>query len=160
MDKIKQNILERVEEAKSLIPVHLEKDLPALDGYPLIPDWHDYESKIWRIGEEIRQLLNSHKNLRKDHQLQDAFLEVIMNRNAKRGRESFFFLVGYKSCNRCADEVAKQLDDSHVVGHAIIALRKMGNAEYVDQIRPLNDYHNTWIRNEAKKYLAKYDIGA
>jgi hypothetical protein len=160
MDNPKQEILSLVAQANSYIPDVLEPDLAPLDGYPNVPDWHKYESKIWAIGEQIRQILNENTKLRKDHQLQDAYLGVIKNERSKRGRQSFFFLVSYKSCNRCAEIVVNQLADDKVVGHAISALRKMGNGDYVIQINLIVDHPVTWIRNEAKKYVDKFGVGA
>ena len=119
MNNPKQEILSLVSQANSYIPDVLEPDLAPLDGFPNVPDWHKYEGEIWKIGEQIRQILNENTRLRKDHQLQDAYLGVIKNRKAKRGRQSFFFLVSYKSCNRCSEIVASQLVDDHVVGHAL-----------------------------------------
>ncbi|MCK4830648.1 hypothetical protein KA005_83820 [bacterium] len=156
MENIKQNILDLVDRASSLIPDEPANDLPPLDGFLDVPGWHDYELEIWKIGEEIRHILNKHTNLRKDHQLQDAYLEIINNHKAKRGRQSFFFLIGYKACNRCSEIVASQLDDPKVIGHAITALRKIGNQEYIDRIQKYKDHPVTWIRNEAKKYVSKF----
>ena len=138
----------------------MEPDLAALDGFPNMPRWHEYETKIWEIGEQIRQILNENTKLRKDHQLQDAYLGVIKNKRSKRGRQSFFFLVSYKSCNRCSETVVSQLIDDKVVGHAISALRKMSNGNYTDQVNPFVDHPVTWIRNEAKKYIEKFGVGA
>jgi len=160
MDQVKNKILELVYQASSLIPGSLEPDLPPMEGYPNVPGWHGYETAIWKIGEQIRQILNAHKTLRKDQQLQDAYLEVIKNIKAKRGRQSFFFLVSFKSCNRCSDIVGNQLDDDKVVGHAISALSKMKNGDYVEKIKHFVEHPVTWIRNEAKKYVGKYGTGA
>jgi len=85
---------------------------------------------------------------------------VIKDIRSKRGMQSFFFLVSYKSFNRCAEIVASQLIDDKVVGHAISALRKMGNGDYLSQINPFVDHPVTWIRNEAKKYVEKFGVGA
>lgn len=44
------------------------------------------------------QILREHTSLRKDKSLLDSFLSIATNRNAKRGRQIFIILLGYKHC--------------------------------------------------------------
>lgn len=47
------------------------------------------------------------------------------------------------------------LQDEEVVGHAIMALGKLKNAESTSAIEKYLDHPNAWIRKEARKALAK-----
>ena len=156
----KQEILELVETAVSQIPRDILPDLPPTKDLPNVPGWHSFEWSIWKIGESIRTLLTKHSLLRKDNELQDLFLVIAEDRRAKRGRQSFFFLLGYKACARCALGVARQLDDPCVAGHAIKALRRMGVGDFTSQVRALVDHPTTWVRNEAKKYISRFNANA
>ena len=156
MADVKLRIRKLVKRAEALIPDEPVADLPPMKSIPDVPKWHGFENSIWTIGETIRGLLADHTSLRKDHELQDLYVSIATNRNAKRGRQSFFFLLKFKACARCAPAVASQLDDSDVKGHALSALRKMRAGGYADQARAILDDPNTWIRNEAKKYISRF----
>lgn len=156
-DELKEEILGLVEEATRLVPDGLLPPLPPTDIVPEAPAWHPHEHEIWRIGEEIRQLLQSIPKLRSDPDLQQAYVRIIGDRKAGRGRQSFFFLLEFKSCQPCASAVASELDDPDTTGHAISTLRKMRADGYVKEVREYADDPTTWVRNEARKYLARYD---
>ena len=59
----KEKILELIKKAESLTPKNMEEDLKPMDGVPVVPSWHKYESDIWEIGEEIRQIITTKKSL-------------------------------------------------------------------------------------------------
>ncbi len=160
MNKTRQEILGLVEIAMSRIPPEVPPDLPPIKNFPDVPEWHSFEWAIWETGDSIRRLLKEQPSLRKDHELQDLFLAVAEDSRAKRGRQSFFFLLGYKVCARCGPGVARQLDDRDVAGHAIKALRCMKVGNFTSEVRNLIEHPTTWIRNEAKKYLSKFDANA
>src|SRR5437868_6114333 len=95
-EQAKQKILDIVSEAKKLTPSLLESNLP--DFEKGIPAWHDYEHKIWQLGERIRQILLQNKKLRKDSDIQRGILSICVNKNSKRGRQSFIMLLGNVNC--------------------------------------------------------------
>ena len=148
------NIL--LDQANELIPATIEKDLAPMDIAPGVPQWHDYEHQLWKIGEDIRQILNSHTPLRRDKELLDRFLSIALNRNAKRGRQSFIMLLWYKHCAEYAGLLAAQLDDRSVKGHIIEGLNKMKAGQFTDLVAPFTQDKTTWIRNQAKKYMQTY----
>ncbi|MBN2394562.1 MAG: HEAT repeat domain-containing protein, partial [Anaerolineae bacterium] len=49
------------------------------------------------------------------------------------------------------------LDDEEVAGHALMALCKLAPPEARSAIERFTDHPRTWIRNEAKRALAKID---
>lgn len=146
---------ELLTEAEQLVPTENIPDLPARSGTPEVPDWHAFELALWSKGEEIRQLLLETRK-KPDQEHLDRIAELCTNPRAKRGRQSFVLLLGKKSCDSYAPQIAGLLGDEEVAGQAIDTLCKMGTADYLQQIKPFTEHHRTWIRNLAKKYVHKY----
>lgn len=144
-----------LDHAEQLIPNELLEDLPFMEDVPDVHDWHRFELDLWDIGEEIRLLILESK--KKPSKLQvERILKICLNRNAKRGRESFIMLLG-KKCYACyAPEIVPLLNDEYVDGHTVDTLYKMDVSEYVKQIEPFVNHKRTWIKNTAKKYIQKY----
>lgn len=157
-EEAKIEIKEIVGRTSRLIPPVYVKDLPPSKQFPDVPQWHGYEYEIWRNGERIRQILLEHNALRKDKELLDLFLTIALDRNAKRGRQSFIMLFCYKHCAGYAELFVQQLDDDFVCGHIIEGLNKMKAGQFVSLVKPFTTYKITWIRNQAKKYIKRYDI--
>jgi len=149
-------IVELIMTAQAAIPSRLKPDLPPGKFTGDAPGWYDFEHRIWETGENIRQLLLKKKRLRNDDELQAAFLSISTNRKAKRGRQSFVMLLGYKCCQEHASAIASQLDDSCVTGHVIGTLLKMHAGGFVDQIRPFTKHEIAWIRNKARAYCGRF----
>jgi len=55
------------------------------------------------------------------------------------------------------DVLVELLDDEEIAGHALIALRKKALPEARSAIEPFVEHPKTWIRNEARRALAKID---
>ena len=154
IDQAKTDIRSLTTHAYTLIPATLPPNLPEIEGIAGVPDWHDYERQVWALGEQIRQHLLQHKSLRKDKELLDMFLKVCLNRNAKRGRQSFIMLFEYKHWQEYASQIITQIDDEFVCLHVISALNKMKAKGYSSIIEIFTTHKVTVIRNEAKKYMA------
>ncbi len=152
----KEKILELIKKAENLIPTKMEKDLEPLDGFPNVPSWHKYETDIWEIGEEIRQLIFKKKSLRKDDEINDLILNICLNRNSKRGRQSFILLLAYKHLSRYAPQIIEMIDDKFVDGQIIDTIYKMQASGFEKEIEPFKIYQQTWIKKLATKYVEKY----
>ena len=98
----KNIILEKIKEAESLIPGSYIPNLMPTELIKNVPAWHHFEHEIWKIGEEIRLLLLDVPSLRKDQDIHTGIIRIAVNRNAKRGRQSFIMLLGYKFCRHYA----------------------------------------------------------
>ena len=164
-EEAKKKIEGIVKKTLKLIPPTYEENLSPIDlnfGGRLrqkptyITEWHNYEHSVWQNGEKIRQVLCEHKSLRKDKELLDLFLVVALNRNAKRGRQSFIMLFRYQHCSEYADLLIKQIDDNFVNGHIIEGLNNMKVGKFGSIVKPFTTDKTTWIRNQAKKYIEKY----
>ena len=152
-DKVLDNLVLRAEE---LIPTEDLPDLPFMKLAPDVHDWYKFEHQLWDVGEEIRQFLLVNKNKLNDNQI-ERIIEICLNKKAKRGRQSFVMLLGKKIYCSYARRLVSLLDDNDVDGHTIDTLYKMGAAEYAELIRPFLTHKQTWIRNEAKRYIQKYE---
>ena len=152
----KEEIIKLINKANTLTPEKLEKKLNPIKGFPNVPDWHEYERDIWTIGEEIRQIINSKKTLRKDQEINDLIMEFCLNKNSKRGRQPFVLLMGYKNLSEYAPKLIRMINDKSISGQIIDTLYKMQAKGYEKEIEPFTRNKTTWIRKIAIKYIEKY----
>ena len=144
-----------ISQAEKLIPKTFETDLPPTKLIPHVPDWHSFEHEIWRLGEELRQLIKTNLTIRKEDELFRRILKVCTNKNAKRGRQSFIMLLGAKQFSRFAADLITQVDDKFVDGQVICTIQKMHVAGFDSEVKPFIEHKHAWIRNAAKKYLTQ-----
>ncbi len=149
----KEAVKQHVREALIHIPDARPNDLPPTKPNPGVPDWHGFEHELWRLGEEVRQLINQKTSLRGDRELYSSFLEIARNRACMRGRQSWILLFAYKPCGEWAEDVAALLPDSDIDGHVISALYKMKSSGFSEQVAPFQESKTTWIRKEAMRYV-------
>ncbi len=142
--------------AENLIPEENLPDLPYMKLAPTVHDWYDFEHELWGIGEEIRQFVSKYNKRFNKDQI-DRIINICLNKKAKRGRQSFVMLLGRKMYRDYAEKIVSILSDEDVNGHVINTIYKMQAEQYVELIKPFLSYNRTWIRNEAKKYLKKYE---
>jgi hypothetical protein len=157
IEQTKKDILKLVQEANSIIPNAIVPHLEFMDGYPDVPKWHDFEQRVWAIGEKIRLIMNSKPKLRSDKELQDRFVEIVKNRNAKRGRQSFILLLAYRVCASYSAALLSELNDPFVDGQVIYTWRKMQKSLYVQNVSHYLNDSRKWVRDEATKYVNKYN---
>ncbi|MFT5466181.1 MAG: hypothetical protein ACI8UO_001279 [Verrucomicrobiales bacterium] len=156
MPLFRDSLVTLLEKAEQIIPQAWLPELPPGDNTSGMPEWRDFETQLWEVGEEIRLILLTEKGLRQDEELQNAFCRIACNRNAKNGRQPFFGLLGYTSCKRLAPLIAEQLDDHRVSGHVISALLKMKADGFAPEIAPLKNSGKAWIRKKSKMYCERY----
>ena len=133
----KEAVMRLLEEATSHIPDSRPADLPPTELTPDVPDWHDFEHELWRLGEEVRHVINEKTALRKDQEIYSRFLDIAKVRSGMRGRQSWVLLFAYKPCASWATEIASLLPDPDIEGHVISALCQMkapGFSEEIDII--------------------------
>lgn len=120
--------------------------------------WHNYESLLWTLGESFRQILKKQRALRRSEVLWQRIEAVCLEPRYGKGRESFTMLLGQYGGRDRVPVLLKLLDDADVYGHALYALRLLGVPDAIGPARRLLDSPRTWVRREARKYLAK--VGA
>ena len=146
---------ELLSDSESMIPDENLPDLPFMETAPDVHDWYVFEHELWEKGEEIRQHILYGKKIPNTEQV-ERIVSICMNKNAKRGRESFVLLLGKKCYVDYSGKIATLLTDADVDGHVIDTLYKMGADGYSSQIKPFINHNRAWIRNKAKKYIEKY----
>ena len=154
--KLRDRILQIINKTESVIPCEPVPDLPPKD-FPGIPEYHSFENDVWSYGEEIRPLLTKHPELRVDTEIQERILKICLNKNAKRGRQSFIMLIGNLKFSNYAQEISTQINDPFVSGHVISTLTKMKKAGFYREVSPFLESKITWVRKEAKKYCDIYN---
>lgn len=127
----------------------LRADVPLEPDWPV---WFEFEHEIWRLGEDLRQLLQLRKKWRGRCDLLNEVAEIASCREFGKGRESFVMLLkyghaDYKACIR------KLLKDKQVSGHAIHAANRGKIPGLSKQVLPFAESSKAWVRKEAKKYL-------
>ena len=141
--------------AEKLIPQEKLPDLPFMELAPTVHDWYDFEHTLWKIGEDIRQLiLSERKELNNEQTVR--ICRICADTKAKRGRQSFVMLLGKKRFLPFAGQLAVLFPDDDIDGHIISTLYRMGASQYAEYIKPYTNHPITWIRNEAKRYIQKY----
>jgi hypothetical protein len=156
VNEIRDQILELIAKTEAVIPSVIHPDLPPGPNTSGAPEWYAFEHQVWNYGEEIRQLLTKNKSLNNDNDIQQAILKIACNKKAKRGRQTFILLLGRVDCARFAQEIASQLLDQNVAGHAIDTISKMRSPGFTNEIEPFTKDKVTWVRNKAKQYIKKY----
>ncbi len=143
-------------KAENLVPKENLPDLPYMDAASDVHEWYQFEGQLWDVGEEIRQLIVEHNKKLNEPQVK-RIIEICLDKRAKRGRQSFVLLLGKKCYCTFADEIIHLIDDDDIDGHVINTIYKMQAGQYVDKIKPFLNHKRTWIRNEAKRYIQKYE---
>jgi hypothetical protein len=152
--EVRKEIESRLLRARSLIPDRIAERVPENHLDPSVPRLETWETQLWDIGEQIRQLLASAPALRRDEDLGRQFLEISLDRRAGGGRQSFMMLLGFKSFAALAKELTSELVDDVVCGHVVWALYRAKVPGQWEQVRSLCDHERAWIRKEARRYVA------
>ncbi len=151
----KKEIIRLIKKAEKLTPNMLEPNLEP-NQFSNVPEWHDYELKIWEIGEQIRKIILKNKTLRNDNEINDLIIKFCLNRNSKRGRQSFVSLLGYKHLANYAEKLILLIDDDFVNGHIIDTIYKMQVKGFKTEIERFTTSKINWIKKIANKYIIKY----
>jgi len=83
-------------------------------------------------------------------------LEIALNKNAKRGRQSFIMLFGYVQFSEYAEPLIQQIDNDFVQLHILDTIYKMRAEGFSNIISNYVDSKNNGVKNISKKYLKKF----
>lgn len=119
--------------------------------------WCNYENLLWTMGESFRRLLKRHRNLRRSAALWERIQLLCLNTRYGKGRESFTMLLGQYGGEARVPVLIELLDDPQVYGHALYAMRLLGDPRAVSAARRLLGSPKAWVRSEARKYLDKVE---
>ncbi len=121
--------------------------------------WYRYESLTWALGEAFRQIMQRHRQFRRNETVFEAIRTVCLDRRFGKGRESFTMLLGRYGGRAQVPTLINLLEDPQVAGHAVYGLRLLAAPEAAERVRPFLDSQKTWIRQEARRYFEKVRNG-
>ena len=139
-----------------MAPSEFSPTLPTKEGLLGAPGWYSFEHEAWPIGESIRQSFQKTPKLKRDGGALEAVMRVVEQPNLRRGRQSFVMALGFKAASPFASRMARFLVDQDNDGQVVDTLLKMRAPGFVNAVRPLLGDTHTWIRNLAKRYVARY----
>jgi len=117
--------------------------------------WQHYETLLWTLGESFRRQLKRHRSFRRRPTLFTPVAALCEDPGYGKGRESFTLLLGQYGGPAMAPVLLRLLSDPVVHGHALYALRLLGDPAGIPVARSLLTSPRSWVRGEARKYLAK-----
>ncbi len=103
----------------------------------------------WSIGSALSVVA--------DESVFDELVELVRDKRHGLAREMLAPALANTKHSRAVEVLIELLDDEEVAGHALKALRKMAPPEARSAIERFVDHPKTWVRNEARRALAKID---
>jgi hypothetical protein len=82
-------------------------------------------------------------------------IELVLDKRHGKAREMVTMALGNMKGPRAEDVLISLLADEEVAGHAIVALGKLKSKKSILAIERFQSHPKTWIRNAAKKALAR-----
>jgi len=121
---------------------------PLIEEFRKGPDPEESPLK-WAIGNALSEVA--------DDSVFDDIVELVRDRRHGRAREMLAVALANVKDPRAGGVLIELLDDEEVAGHAVLALRKLAPLEARSAIERFVDHPKTWVRNEARRALAKID---
>lgn len=122
---------------------------------PLIKEFRrtSDSNEQWVIGNALEVIAD-------DSVFQDI-IDIVTNKRYGNSRTMVVLALGNmknpENKEKAIDVLIKLLDDEDVIGHGLIALRKLNALKTKSKIEQFLSHPTTWIRNEAKKAVAKFE---
>jgi hypothetical protein len=119
---------------------------------PLIEEFRKAQegrSLKWAIGNALSVVA--------DKSVFDELVELVRDKRHGKAREMLPLALVKTKDPRVVSILIELLDDEEIAGHAVSALRRLAPPEARTAIEPFISHPKTWIRNEAKRALAKID---
>lgn len=109
------------------------------------------------LSSDLRWVIGNTMEVIADDKSFSDIKKLVTDRSFGISRQMFVMALGRMKTPEAIPLLVDLLDDDDVNGHAIVALRKLKAIETVEDIRKLVNYPRTWVRNEAKKTVAKFE---
>lgn len=126
----------------------------SMAGVDGAPDWHGFETALWKLSERLRPTLLARKDWRSGSDIMKAMLHLCRNQSYGKGRQNFVLMLGDFGGAIEVDALGDLLFDADVQGHAIKALCKLRNDRFRTVVERLLPSLQGWSKSAAKKYLA------
>jgi HEAT repeat protein len=156
---------------KDAIPVLLDW-LPRIDNIDVKEEIISALAVRWAKPKAAKQLIEEFKKEENkrirwpianaleivgDDSVFNEIVELVENVEYGKDREMLALALRNMKDPRAQDVLIGLLDDSFVIGHAIMALGKLKSIKAYPAIQKHVNHPKTWVRNEAKKALARID---
>lgn len=117
---------------------------------PLIDEFHKSNnlSYKWAIGNTL--------SIIQDKFSLSELIKIAKEKEHGISRQMIIHGLGSYKSENVKDVLVELLNDVEVVGHAISAIAKMGDASLVKYIEPFLSCKVKWIRNEANRVINKF----
>ena len=129
---ISKEIGKKINDALKYIPSKELEELPKTRDN--LPQWHNYEHFIWKTGEQMRQILLKNKKTELSDSQIEKIIGIINNPLAKRGRQTFVWLLGKRKYAGLAPRIIDQIYDDDVSLHVFNTIYKMRALGYEKEI--------------------------
>lgn len=116
---------------------------------PLIQEF--YQAK----GNSYRWAIGNTLSIIADRSCSHEMVEIAKNRDFGRSRQMIVYDLWKFDDPEIKDVLVSLLNDETVVGHAVHALRRLGDPSVIQYLEPITSHKMTWIRNEAKAAIKK-----
>lgn len=120
---------------------------------PLIQEFYQASgtkgSLRWAIGNALSTIA--------DKSCSREMVEIAKNRDFGMSRQMIVYDLWKFDDPEIKDVLVSLLDDETVVGHAVHALRRLGDPSVIPYLEPITSHKMTWIRNKAKAAIERLD---
>jgi HEAT repeat protein len=121
---------------------------------PLIEEFlhapHAAETGLkWAIANALSEVA--------DNSVFDELVELARDKRHGRAREMLAVALAKTKDARAVDILIELLNDEEIAGHAVHALRLLAPPEAREAIAPFTNHPKAWVRDEARRALAKID---
>lgn len=132
----------------------------SMQGQKGAADWLGFETRLWQLGESMRQVLSKKTKWRKSEKLLCSIAEILGDSKYGKGRQSFIDLIAKFGGPVHYSDLLAAIDEPEIAGHAVKGLRlaKVSGAESKVEAL-LNTKQPAWVKREAKKYLRLFEKG-
>jgi HEAT repeat protein len=104
----------------------------------------------WTIGNALEVLA--------DDGVINEIRRLALDRRYGKSREMLVIALGKFPSKENVEALRQLLSDDEMVGHAVVALGRSGDRSSIRDIEKLLDHPKDWIRAEARKALANYEL--
>lgn len=103
----------------------------------------------WTMGDALTYVA--------DESVFEDLVDLALDRRHGRAREMIAVALGNMRDPRAVDVLIELLSDEEVAGHAIIGLGKLKAKKARPHVEPFLSHPKAWVRQEAKRAIAKID---
>jgi len=121
---------------------------PLIEEFCKVTDTEEPGLK-WAIANALSEVA--------DASVFEDIVELVRDKRHGRAREMLAAALAKTKDPRAVDVLIELLDDEEVAGHAVYALRLLAPPKAQAALERFVDHPKTWVRNEARRALAKID---